>query len=111
MIIISNDYFDFRYDPKQDRLYASSFTFKLSETKTLGAIFIGILRSLGLVEYKKVAETADTYECSNLTIINLILVKLGPIREQNLTILLLAIQILCTGLALFIRYGVSKIFY
>lgn len=100
-----------KYDAKEDKVFASTFQLKLTQTKTLGALFIYILRTLGLVKYQKVAQSLDTFECSNLTIINLILVKLGPMKENKVTILLLVIQVLCSFIALFIRYGVSKLFY
>ncbi|XP_054162910.1 UDP-N-acetylglucosamine--dolichyl-phosphate N-acetylglucosaminephosphotransferase-like [Oppia nitens] len=117
-----------KYDVKTDRVYASTFRLKTNETKPLGALFIAILRTLRLVEYRKVSDNDadpknktlvatgvvgvnDTYECSNLTIINLILVKFGPMNEKYVTIILLIIQCLCTCLAFFIRYGISRIFY
>ena len=103
--------FNNRYDPKEDKVYPSTFRINIKETKPLGALFIGILRLFGLVQYKRVSDSPEVYECSNLTIINLALVKFGPMNEKHLTLCLLTLQTLCTGLAFFIRYGISKIFY
>ncbi|RMX63117.1 hypothetical protein KXD40_007149 [Peronospora effusa] len=48
---------------------------------------------------------------SNYTIINLFLVVFGPMKEVHLVLALLAFQVLCCGLAFFIRYGISGYFY
>ncbi|CAG2182848.1 unnamed protein product, partial [Oppiella nova] len=84
-----------KYDPKTDKVFASTFRLKRSETKRLGRLFLDILRALRLVQYKQVSDdpSNDTYECSNLTIINLILVKLGPMNEMHVTCVLLALQV------------------
>lgn len=86
-------------------------TFIIDEDKigTLGALSIKLFRLFRLVRYRQVS--ARTFECTNLTIINLVIVICGPIREDKLTIVLFVIQFLCTLLAFFIRYGVSQIFY
>ena len=48
---------------------------------------------------------------SNLTILNLILVLRGPMREDHLTMEMLGIQALGSGLAFAIRYGGAGWFY
>ncbi|KAG2768895.1 hypothetical protein PC129_g3762 [Phytophthora cactorum] len=48
---------------------------------------------------------------SNYTIINLFLVVFGPMKENHLVLALLAFQVLCCGLAFYIRYGISGYFY
>lgn len=111
IIIINLNVYFCRYDPKSDKNYPSTFQFKASQVSTLGAIFIAILRFFRLVQYKKVPDTPDTYESSNLTIINLMLVWFGPMNERNLTLVLIFIQCLCSLVAFFIRYGVSRLFY
>lgn len=47
----------------------------------------------------------------NLTLICLALRLFGPMREQQLTRLLLGFQILCGVLALFIRYRLAALVY
>lgn len=101
--------FNFRYNPKTDRLIPSTFTIDTNEIGTLGALMIRILRTLGLVRYKQISETQ--FECNNLTIINFILYIFGPTNERHLTAILLIIQFACTLAAFFIRYGLSQVFY
>jgi len=48
---------------------------------------------------------------NNLTLINLVLLKLGPQNEGKLTEKILLIQILCSLIALFIRYPLASVFY
>lgn len=99
----------YRYNAETGRLEPSTFTLHTEQTGTLGALMIRILRIFGLVNYKQISETV--FECSNLTIINLVLVIFGPIQEERLTSLLMAFQFLCTLLAFGIRYGLSQVFY
>jgi len=49
--------------------------------------------------------------CSNMTIINLTLVLLGPMREDHLCMTLLLLQIVCGGLGLFIRHRLAFLIY
>jgi len=49
--------------------------------------------------------------CSNLTIINLVLVLLGPMREDHLCLVLLGIQVLCGGLGFVIRHRLAYLIY
>ena len=108
-LIINTFLFRYRYDSEKDCLVPSTFTINTQKIGTLGALMIRILRTFGLVSYKQINKS--TFECSNLTIINLMLVVFGPIRENRLTFLLLFIQFLCTLLAFAIRYGLSQVFY
>lgn len=48
---------------------------------------------------------------SNYTVINAFLVLLGPMKEYNLVLALLAFQALCCAVAFYIRYGISGYFY
>lgn len=72
-------------------------------------MMIRVLRFFHLIQYRKL-ET-NVYECSNLTILNLMLHIFGPMREKCLTLLLIKCQMLCSLLAFSIRYGLSQLFY
>ncbi len=50
-------------------------------------------------------------ECNNLTLINLALKLLGPMREPTLTRLLLGLQLACTDVAFTVRYPLALAFY
>ena len=49
--------------------------------------------------------------CSNLTIINLALVILGPMREDYLCLTLLMVQGICGGLGFVIRHRLAFLIY
>ncbi len=54
---------------------------------------------------------SSTSKRSNFTILNLFLVVCGPLREKQLVLLLLLFQVVCCGIAFYIRYGFSGYFY
>ena len=53
----------------------------------------------------------DIIACSNLTLINLVLVNFGPMREDHLCLTLLAGQVLCGVLGLVIRHKLAFLVY
>jgi hypothetical protein len=53
----------------------------------------------------------DSFESTNCTLVNLMLVIFGPMRENNLCSCILVFQILCSFIAFFIRYVLSRFFY
>ena len=104
-----NIFYPYRFDSKHNVLTNSTFLIHRKKTGTLGIAMIWILRTFRLVKYKQI--NAETFECSNLTIINLMIVFFGPTHEKTLTKRLLILQFVCTILAFGIRYGLSQIFY
>lgn len=72
-----------------------------------------ILELLGMVRLVKLIkdEKGTIIECSNFTILNLLLVILGPVREDHLSLTMLGVQVLGSLIAFGIRYGVAGIFY
>lgn len=68
-----------------------------------------VARSFYLVKEHKISDVK--VECSNFTIINLVLHWLGPMREDKLVNVLLTLQILCSVIAFIIRYYVVQFVY
>lgn len=58
-----------------------------------------------------VGDKKDEVRINNLTIINFVLRLTGPTHEQTLTLYMLLIQVACSGVAFFIRYGLVRFFY
>ncbi|CAG8494224.1 2472_t:CDS:2, partial [Acaulospora morrowiae] len=56
-------------------------------------------------------ENTDYIEVNNFTILNLLLLKFGPMHEKKLTILVMATQILASFLAFIIRYRLVHLLY
>jgi UDP-N-acetylglucosamine--dolichyl-phosphate N-acetylglucosaminephosphotransferase len=50
-------------------------------------------------------------EMNNLTIINFVLMLVGPTHERNLTVIMLLFQVLCTLIAFGIRYQLVKLVF
>lgn len=69
-----------------------------------------LLAAIKLVRIKR-NEKGDIVEVSNLTILNLLLIMLGPMSEAGLCTALIACQVAGTVAGLGIRYGLSSVFY
>ena len=83
-----------RYDSKTDLLSMSYTKFKKQDIGILGRIILRIFHTLRLIDLKEnIGENEDYIECSNMTIITLLLKALGPTHECSLTIYLLVIQV------------------
>ncbi|XP_063222315.1 UDP-N-acetylglucosamine--dolichyl-phosphate N-acetylglucosaminephosphotransferase isoform X2 [Bacillus rossius redtenbacheri] len=82
-----------RYNASTDRLEVSTTRFRLSQQGVLGRASVGLLRALRLAHVEEGAgEDGDQVECSNLTLLNLVLLWRGPMHEESLVRHLLALQ-------------------
>lgn len=101
-----------RYDGQTDEMNVSCSRFKPKDLHPLGRLFLVVCRFFHLVDFVEgVGEDGEYVECNNLTLINFTLRLTGPIHEQTLTTYLLAFQVFCSVIALFIRYPMAKLFY
>ncbi|KYM81248.1 UDP-N-acetylglucosamine--dolichyl-phosphate N-acetylglucosaminephosphotransferase, partial [Atta colombica] len=98
-----------KYNEKIDKLEPSRTVFYKSDLGTLGKLSMWIFRKCKLIKWEEDSEGFVT--CNNLTLINFILIKTGPLREPKLTSVLLIIQIISSILAFVIRYPLASIFY
>ena len=53
----------------------------------------------------------DLHQVVNMTLINLFLQIFGPMSEQRLCIALLAFQVVCCGIGLYIRYNLAQLVF
>lgn len=101
-----------RYNSETNLREPSTVIFKPKSLSLLGHFCLFIAKTFRLVHYKEFEKDGEIVaECTNFTIINFALKVAGPTHERSLTVYLLTIQVLCTCVAFFIRYGLSKIFY
>ncbi|XP_071175281.1 UDP-N-acetylglucosamine--dolichyl-phosphate N-acetylglucosaminephosphotransferase-like [Mytilus edulis] len=101
-----------RYNSKTDKVEMSCTKYRYSQLNIIGKLCVTIFRLLRVIEVKdNVGEDGQYTECNNMTLINLILKFTGPLHERTLVVILMAIQILCSGIAFFIRYHLAKLFY
>ncbi|KAG5438153.1 hypothetical protein PCANB_003004 [Pneumocystis canis] len=83
----------------------------LQKPSLLSRIILRILAKLGFVRLKIHPDTKEIQGTTNLTIINFLLVILGPKREDILTIIIMGIQAVMGLAGLFIRHKMAKLIY
>lgn len=97
-----------KYSAETDLLQASRTVISKKDMSTLTRVVVQILSLLKLVDK---VEDNDGIVLNNMTLINLFLIKLGPMSEIRLTKTLLAFQIFCSCIAFLIRYPMASYFY
>ncbi|EDW63838.1 UDP-N-acetylglucosamine--dolichyl-phosphate N-acetylglucosaminephosphotransferase [Drosophila virilis] len=98
-----------KYDAKADLLHISTTEFRMKELNSLGRLMVTVLRVLRLISWQEQAD--GRVITNNFTLINFVLVVFGPVHERVATQMLMGFQVLCTLLALFIRYPLANFFY
>ncbi|KAF7791420.1 hypothetical protein EIP86_002436 [Pleurotus ostreatoroseus] len=84
-----------RFDKQTGLLYPSKAEFE-RKPSPLTTLVLKVLSTLGLIEVSVNSETGRT-ETTNLTILNVFLVRLGPMREDTLVKVLICTQVMCLG--------------
>lgn len=97
-----------KYSAETDLLYPSR---TLIVKKNMNTVTNLIVRLSTLLRVVDVNEDGDSITMNNMTLINLFLIKLGPMTELRLTVSLLLFQIVCSGIAFLIRYPMASYFY
>lgn len=93
---------------KAGLLEASTVQFSANEIGPIGHF---ILKAFSKLSIAKVRFEGKNIVSNNLTLINFLLIKFGPLHESHLTIALLCVQVVCSGLAFIIRYPLASLFY
>lgn len=83
--------------------------FKRQSLNAVGTATLFVFECLRLVDVKP--EKENMISINNLTLINLVLVKGGPVREDHLAQRLLIMQCVCSVLAFAIRYRFAGLIY
>ncbi|KAF2905694.1 hypothetical protein ILUMI_00478 [Ignelater luminosus] len=97
-----------KFNSRTDKLQISTTSFRYSEMSILGKICVKLFRTLRLIQWH---ENKDYVLTNNFTLINLVLLYMGPLHEAKLTSYLIRFQIFCTILAFIIRYPMAHLFY
>lgn len=83
-----------KYDATSDRLGMSYSQFKKSELNVVGHLIIWVLQLFRLASVQTdIGEDNKEMRINNLTLINFIIKVCGPMKEQNLTISILCLQV------------------
>ncbi|KAG6464726.1 hypothetical protein O3G_MSEX014689 [Manduca sexta] len=97
-----------KYSGETDLLEASRTIIIKKDMNSLTKIIVHVCTLLRVIDKK---EDNESIVINNMTLINLFLIKFGPMSELSLTIRLLIFQIICSGIAFIIRYPLASYFY
>lgn len=97
-----------KYSAETNLLQASRTVIPKKDQKYLSKKIVVVLSFFRLID--KLEDDASIV-MNNMTLINLFLIKFGPMSEVRLTVLLLMFQVLCTCVAFIIRYPLASYFY
>ena len=89
---------------------SSRSTIKLGGRQMIGRYMISFLETIALVRVTR-TKTGKWKSCSNLTLLNIILLHFGPMKESDLAWCVCACQIIGSVFAFFVRYGLVHILY
>lgn len=84
-----------RFDPDTNLLHPSKTLF-LQPPKRISALVLRALAALGLTQLTTHPTTENILEANNLTILNFLLLRLGPMREKQLVQVLMSVQVSIT---------------
>ncbi|XP_066583141.1 UDP-N-acetylglucosamine--dolichyl-phosphate N-acetylglucosaminephosphotransferase [Prorops nasuta] len=97
-----------KYNSTTDKLDLSVTVFNKRDLNMLGKFIMQIFAFFKII---RLEEDNEMIMCNNLTLINLVLIIMGPTKESTLTYILILIQVYCSLLAFVIRYPLASLFY
>lgn len=103
-----------KLDPETGLLEASRADLTVSSLNSFQLSIILFAEKLRLISVKREAEPSTAHglhSMTNFTLISLILVKFGPLKENHLAIYVMVIQALWSFIAVLIRYKLVHLFY
>ncbi|XP_077162755.1 UDP-N-acetylglucosamine--dolichyl-phosphate N-acetylglucosaminephosphotransferase [Paroedura picta] len=101
-----------RFNCETGKLEMSYSRFKAKSLSPLGASVLKLSERLHIIDvHQDVDKDGEYMECSNMTLINLVIKLIGPTPEKTLTVLLLLIQVAGSIVAFSIRYQLVRLFY
>ncbi|KDE06316.1 hypothetical protein MVLG_03355 [Microbotryum lychnidis-dioicae p1A1 Lamole] len=98
------------YNPKTRKLEPSFAPLPIAKRTKLQTFFVETCHKFGLVQVKRDAK-GQIEAVSNFTVLTLIMVWFGPMKEPNLTKCMMGLQVVGSLVAFGIRYGISGWFY
>ncbi|GLB38436.1 putative glycosyl transferase family 4 [Lyophyllum shimeji] len=99
-----------RYDPDTNLLYPSTTEFPKPPSRITN-VTLRTMAALGLTELALHPSTGAIQTATNLTILNFLLVRLGPMNEKRLVQVLMCSQVAGSVLAFVVRYGLAGLVY
>ncbi|KAH7885369.1 glycosyl transferase family 4-domain-containing protein [Phlebopus sp. FC_14] len=99
-----------RFDPGTNLLHPSKAFFVQRPSK-LASLILRIFSSLRLTELNIHPSNGTILEATNLTILNFLLLRFGPMSEKRLVQVLMAVQVAGSVVAFIVRYGLANLVY
>ncbi|CDO70859.1 hypothetical protein BN946_scf184801.g52 [Trametes cinnabarina] len=93
------------FDPETQLLHPSRVELKEKRPSWLASLVLRVFSALGLVELTLDERTGEIAQTTNLTILNVFLIRLGPMREDSLTRVLIATQLFAASASTRIAKG------
>jgi len=90
-------------------LEASTFVVERSNLGQLGKYCIAVFKQLGFIRELPVEK--DQRSFTNFTLLNTLLIRFGPMREDRLATLLMTVQAMCCVGGFFVRYYLSTLVF
>lgn len=87
-----SNYLSRRFDQETYLLYPSKIQF-LKRASRLSTVVLRVLAGLGFTELTALPD-GTILEATNLTLLNVLLLRFGPMREKRLTQSLIAVQVI-----------------
>lgn len=101
-----------KFNETTNKLEISTSTFKESDLGFLGRLCITVLSRCKVLNVRRnVGEDGASMEINNMTLINFVILMLGPLHERTVTSILLLIQVLGSCLGFLIRYKGARYLY
>jgi len=100
-----------KFDGQTNLLHPSTMTFYNNPPSQLASLAMTMLSTAGLSELTVRPQDGKIVEATNLTILNVFLVRLGPMSEKRLVQTLIGTQVMCSLLAFVVRYGMAWLVY
>ncbi|KAI9568604.1 glycosyl transferase family 4-domain-containing protein [Boletus coccyginus] len=100
-----------RFDPDTNLLHPSKAKLNEKPPSKLAIFVLRIFFVLGLTDLTLDPKNGQILEATNLTILNFLLVRFGPMTEKRLVQVLMVTQVTGSVLAFVVRYGLAGLVY
>jgi len=100
-----------RFDAETGMLYPSRAEFKDHAPSRLAVAVLRVLSMLGFVQLTEDPTKHEITHTTNLTILNVFLLRFGPMREDSLVKVLISSQVAGSVFAFVVRYGLAGLVY
>ncbi|KAG2151366.1 glycosyl transferase family 4-domain-containing protein [Suillus clintonianus] len=100
-----------RFVPDTNLLHPSKTIFDKRPPTRLASLVLRVFATLGLTELTMDPTSGVVLEATNLTILNFLLLRLGPMNEKKLVQVLMCTQVAGSVFAFTIRYGLAGLVY